>query len=434
MPRHVLLILACAVLALHLLAIRHLPLGGAAASDKPQQLAFQTRMLEPPAPEPAAVAEPAPAPPPPPSPPPRHKPRHRPAPKPAPAPPPAEAPEPAPESVPADAPAGAPNAPVAMPAPEPAAMAEAASTQPTPEDAAAPQEPTAAAAGTAPQQDASAAAAQAAAPASTASAPASAPPTAASSAPATDAPAPTAPATTDTQAGVTIQPPGSGTPPVDASAAPVRLPPSTRLSFDVTGQAKRFHYSASAELLWRNLGATYEARQEIKAFLLGSRSQTSTGRITEQGLQPVRFGDRARAEQAAHFDYDRHVATFSANTPDSPIGPGAQDRLSVFIQLGALLAAAPERYPPGTRITLTTVGARSADRWSFTVEGTETLDLPAGPTPALKLQRLPRADRDRDQQADLWLGTGLGYLPVRIRITQSNGDFADLALSGHETP
>ncbi len=433
MPRRVLLVLACAVLALHLLVIRHLPLGGTAASDKPQQqqLAFQTRMVEPPAPEPAAVAEPAPAPPPPP----RPKPRHRPAPKPAPAPPPAEVPAPEPEPTPADA-ATAPTAPAAMPAPEPAATADAASAPPAPDDAAAPADSAAAAAAaaTAPQQDASAAIDQAPAPASTASAPASAPLTTASSAPAANAPAPTAPATTDTQAGVTIQSPGSGTPPVDASAAPVRLPPSTRLSFDVTGQAKRFHYSASAELLWRNLGATYEARQEIKAFLLGSRSQTSTGRITEQGLQPVRFGDRARAEQAAHFDYDRHLATFSANTPDSPIGPGAQDRLSVFIQLGALLAAAPERYPPGTRITLTTVGARSADRWSFTVEGTETLDLPAGPTPALKLQRLPRADKDRDQQADLWLGTGLGYLPVRIRITQANGDFADLALSGHETP
>ncbi len=429
MPRRVLLVLACAVLALHLLVIRHLPLGGAAASDKPQQLAFQTRMVEPPAPEPAAVTEPAPAQPPPPSPPPKPRPRHRSPPRPAPAPPPAEAPAPEPEPTPADA----PTAPATVPATEPSATAEAASPPPAPDDAATPADPAAAAAaaaaGTAPQQDTSAAAAQAPAPASPASAPASTPLTAASSAPAT-----TAPTTTDTQAGVTIQSPGSGTPPVDASAAPVRLPPSTRLSFDVTGQAKRFHYSASAELLWRNLGATYEARQEIKAFLLGSRSQTSTGRITEQGLQPVRFGDRARAEQAAHFDYDRHLATFSANTPDSPIGPGAQDRLSVFIQLGALLAAAPERYPPGTRITLTTVGARSADRWSFTVEGTETLNLPAGPTPALKLQRLPRADKDRDQQADLWLGTGLGYLPVRIRITQANGDFADLALSGHETP
>lgn len=413
MPRRVLLALACVVLALHLLAIRHLPLGGTAAGDKAQPLAFQTRMLEPPPapPTPPAppVAEAAPAPPPKPAPRPKHRPR--PAPKPAPAEPPAEAPAEAPEPEPS--PAAAPMAD--------AAGAPPASDTP-PSDLAAPGEAAA---------EAAAAAAPAAPPAS-AEASAPAPTSDPASAPA-PAPAPEAPAD-GTQAGVAIQPPGAGTPPIDAAAAPVKLPPSTLLRFDVTGEAKRFHYNAGAELLWRNLGATYEARQEIKAFLLGSRSQTSTGRITAWGLQPVRFGDRARAEQAAHFDYDRHLATFSANTPDSPIGPGAQDRLSVFIQLGALLAAAPERYPPGTRITLTVVGARSADRWSFTVEGTETLDLPAGPTPALKLQRLPRSDRDRDQQADLWLGTALGYLPVRIRITQANGDFADLALSGHEAP
>lgn len=412
MPRRVLLALACVVLALHLLAIRHLPLGGTAAGDKAQPLAFQTRMLEPPPAPPAPpappVAEAPPAPPPKPAPRPKHRPR--PAPKPAPAEPPAEAPDEAPEPEPS--PAAAPMAD--------AAGAPPASDTP-PSDLAAPGEAAAEAAATVPA--ATPASAEASAPAPTSDpAPAPAP-----------APVPEAPAG-GTQAGVAIQPPGAGTPPIDAAAAPVKLPPSMLLRFDVTGEARRFHYNAGAELLWRNLGATYEARQEIKAFLLGSRSQTSTGRITAWGLQPVRFGDRARAEQAAHFDYDRHLATFSANTPDSPIGPGAQDRLSVFIQLGALLAAAPERYPPGTRITLTVVGARSADRWSFTVEGTETLDLPAGPTPALKLQRLPRSDRDRDQQADLWLGTALGYLPVRIRITQANGDFADLALSGHEAP
>lgn len=260
--------------------------------------------------------------------------------------------------------------------------------------------------------------------------------TAASSATPASAPvASSAPAAgEDTRASLSVQAPGTGRPPIDAQALPVRLPASARLRFEVTGEAKRFHYNASAELLWRNLGTTYEARQEVKAFLLGSRSQTSTGRITAQGLQPVRFGDRSRSEQAAHFDHDAHVATFSANAPAVPIGDGTQDRLSVFIQLGALLAAAPERYPPGTQITLTTVGARSADRWAFTVEGPETLELPIGPTPALKLQRLPRSDRERDQKAELWLGTGQGYLPVRIRITQSNGDFADLALKDHDAP
>ena len=135
---------------------------------------------------------------------------------------------------------------------------------------------------------------------------------------------------------------------------------------------------------------------------------------------------------AAHFDQAKGRVTFSANTPEAAIGAGAQDRLSVFIQLGALLAADPGRFVPGTEIALTTVSARSADRWTFTIEGPETLELPAGPTPALKLQRLPR--KDYDQKAELWVAPGLGYLPVRIRITQANGDFADLLQRSSTAP
>ena len=67
-------------------------------------------------------------------------------------------------------------------------------------------------------------------------------------------------------------------------------------------------------------------------------------------------------------------------------------------------------------------------------EGEEVLDLPAGSISALKLQRLPRRDHDYDQKAELWLAPALGYLPVRIRITQASGDFADLRLRSHAAP
>ena len=56
----------------------------------------------------------------------------------------------------------------------------------------------------------------------------------------------------------------------------------------------------------------------------------------------------------------------------------------------------------------------------------ETIDLPIGPTRAVRLQKLPR--HERDLRADLWLGVEQQYLPVRLRLTQSNGDYAELAL------
>ncbi len=404
MPRRALLLLTAVVLALHWLVLVGLPRGGT-DQGAPQRLAFHTRMVEPP-PPPPPPPQPQAAPVPPPAPKPRPRPVRKPPPPPVEAPLPTRHAEPAPVM---EAPAQAAPSPA-----EPPAEVPADSSAPTPEvpaDAAAP---------SAPLSPASDPAMPAMAEASSASAPAAA------SQPAQEAPALTA--------GVEILPPGAAGAVAGTEPPPVRLPPSARLAFDVTGEVKKFHYNASAELLWRQDGTQYEARQQIKAFLLGARSQSSVGQITPQGLRPTRFGDKSRSERAAHFDFERGEVIFSANAPRAAIGSGAQDRLSVFIQLGALLAAAPERYPPGTRITLTTVGARSAERWTFTVEGPQTLELPAGSTPALKLQRLPRPDQRYDQKAELWLGTDMGYLPVRIRLTQANGDFADLSLSHHDTP
>ena len=247
--------------------------------------------------------------------------------------------------------------------------------------------------------------------------------------------APKPPAQPQAPAGaLEITPPGATSSLASSTPPPVRLPVSTRLAFDVVGQIKKFNYSASAELLWQHDGQHYQARQELKVLFLGGRTQTSTGDITPRGLLPQRFGDRSRSEKAAHFDYERGRVTFSANNPEAPLVAGTQDRLSIFVQLGALLAGAPDRYPKGTRISLATVGASSADIWSFTVGAEETLHLPVGEVRALKLQRLPRRDHDYDQKAELWLAPSLGYLPARIQITQSNGDFADLRLRAHSPP
>ncbi|GKT24237.1 DUF3108 domain-containing protein [Acidovorax sp. SUPP3334] len=420
MPRRVLALLTLIVLAVHAWVLQGLPLGGGQERGAPVRMAFHTRTLPPtptpaPAPETPAEATAAPAPPAAPA-----KPRPRPAPPRKPAAPKAPAPQPSPEP------------PQAAEAPKAATEATAADTPPTtPTTVASANMPVPEGADTEAPESTAAAAAPLATASSSVSSAASAPQPAPAAPLAVAASAPADPAQ-DSSAGVDIRPPGAGSNTASTTPPPARLPDPVRLEFEVNGQAKKFNYRASAELLWRHDGSRYEARQEIKAFLIGARSQTSTGQVTASGLQPERFGDKARSEQAAHFNFGQGRVTFSANTPQAAIGAGAQDRLSVFIQLGALLAAAPERYPDGTQITLTTVGARYADRWTFTVEGTEMLDLPRGATPALKLQRLPR--KEYDQKAELWLAPSLGFLPARIRITQSNGDFADLRLSAHSPP
>jgi hypothetical protein len=184
----------------------------------------------------------------------------------------------------------------------------------------------------------------------------------------------------------------------------------------------KFPISLKAELLWRNLGDRYSARLHFSA-LGRTRMQTSQGRITDAGLAPERFADKYRDEVAAHFNEAQGKISFSANTPDAPLLAGAQDRLSVLIQLGALMASDPTHFAPGTTITVQTAGPRDAELWLFTVMQTEALKLPGGNVQGVKLERLPR--KPYDQKIEVWLSPQLAYLPVRIRITDANGDHVE---------
>ena len=237
-------------------------------------------------------------------------------------------------------------------------------------------------------------------------------------------------------AAVAIDPP-SATAAVLTPSAPVALtaytvPGSVRLKYTVTGGKDNLNYTASGELLWLQDGNTYEARQEVRAFMLGRRVFTSTGRMTPDGLAPQRYSDKTRNELAAHFDRERQRVTFSANTPEAALQNGAQDRVSVFVQLASMLAGAPEKYPAGTAINVQIIGPRASEVWAIAVDGEEKLKLPGGELSAIKLTRAARSEFDL--KTEFWLAPALGYLPARIRFTQVNGDFVDMAWRASEAP
>ena len=269
------------------------------------------------------------------------------------------------------------------------------------------------------------------------------PPDAQSAAPSTDwpetAPVPEVPASSAMVAAPTPSASDAAAPspppPAPATQTPVTamaLAASARLDYRMTGSAKGLTYHAQGELLWENAGGSYNARMTVKALFIGSRTMSSTGQISAQGLAPTRFSDKSRTEVAAHFEPDKGQISFSANTPTVPWVQGAQDRVSVFLQLGGMLAGNPSGFPPGSTISTLTVGPRAADNWTFLVEGPELLALPFGETATVKLSRQPR--RDYDQKVEIWFAPALDYLPVRSKITQANGDFVDQELSDLTRP
>ena len=242
-------------------------------------------------------------------------------------------------------------------------------------------------------------------------------------------------------AGPAHAPAPSAAPPV-ASAEPapaepqapshaLQLPAPARLRYELSGQARGFAYSADAQLFWKHDGQRYDARMVVSSLLF-TRSMSSVGELGPQGLSPRRFSDKGRSEQATHFEPEQGRIVFSANAPQAVWQPGVQDRLSLFFQLAGLLAGEPGRYPPGTQLQVPTAGTREADVSVFTVLPPATLALPLGEQATVALRREPR--RRYDQAIELWFAPALGYLPVRIRITQPNGDVLDQRLAAVDPP
>jgi hypothetical protein len=218
----------------------------------------------------------------------------------------------------------------------------------------------------------------------------------------------------------------------DGSVFTYAIPSPVILKYDIKGEVKGFPYRANAELQWRHDGKAYDARMEISHFLLGSRVQTSKGQLTLQGLEPSRFGDKFRSEVAAHFEREKGKVSFSANTPDAALTPGAQDHLSVFMQLAALIGGNPTRLQAGSTLTFQAIGSRSSEIWVFKIGAQEMLRLPGGDLTGIKVLRDPV--NENDARAELWLVPTLGYLPARIRLTQSNGDFVDQLWRSAQNP
>jgi len=228
-------------------------------------------------------------------------------------------------------------------------------------------------------------------------------------------------------------------PPVQTSVAPPWLtqaafvwPAPSLLKYELSGTSKGVRYTASASISWKHQDNNYQLRHEIQAFVFGKRSQTSVGQMGTSGLLPTRFGDQFRQEQAAHFDRNKGMLIYSANTPSQTIEEGAQDRVSLFVQLAAAMAGTPALRAEGQQLSLQVVSAKQAEVWTFAVLGTETIKLPVGDMESLRLNRVAR--NEYDQKIDIWLSPTQGYLPARIRIIQANGDVIEETLQSVGKP
>ncbi|UUX97773.1 DUF3108 domain-containing protein [Aquabacterium sp. J223] len=195
-------------------------------------------------------------------------------------------------------------------------------------------------------------------------------------------------------------------------------------------QLRRGGLAGEGELVWAPDQGGYALSLEGRVGPLPVLDWRSSGRLGPHGLAPERFVDkrRGRGAQAANFDAPQARITYSGQHPPQPLPAGAQDRLSVLLQLAAIVAADPALNRPGAQIDLWVSGARGdADLWRFVVEGPDRVPQAGGPVPALRLHREPR--HGQDLRVQLWLAASGEHLPLRMALTPvAGGDALDLLL------
>ncbi len=230
------------------------------------------------------------------------------------------------------------------------------------------------------------------------------------------------PPLTDTQADVVL-----AFEQAQGDAPPIRVPRASWLTYQTTGVIGGQPLDTPTTLNWRQDGRWYDAEWRLFTNQTGDRTRITTGLVTAQGLAPVstRLGYEGTPSR---FDYDTRIISFGASDTSAQLKPGVQDRLGVLLQLGSLLGGDPARYPEGSVIELPAAHVRGPGQWRFTVLADEDISVLGGKNvPAVRLLHTPQDAQDA--RIEVWLGRSLDYLPVRLMITEPDGDRVDSRLS-----
>lgn len=134
----------------------------------------------------------------------------------------------------------------------------------------------------------------------------------------------------------------------------------------------------------------------------------SLGRTGAAGLAPERFALQRGGQdrQAVNFDAEERRVSFSASPARLDLPDGAQDRLSWWLQLSAMVQAS---NAPGGRWRVWVAGLRGELReWVF-----EAVAAEPGDAGTLHLRRQMLGPHDPG--VELWLDPARGYWPVRLR-------------------
>lgn len=220
-------------------------------------------------------------------------------------------------------------------------------------------------------------------------------------------------------------------------------PPSVELKYDVSGLKDGNTVHGGGRIVWNREDQHYRINGTASVLFFTLLDFSSEGALADGALTPALYTEKRFRKPATqtHFQQPRNTITFSESSNRYADADNAQDRASIIWQLAAIGRGTPAAYTAGAVFEFFVAGVRDAEPWRLQVLGDEQLAPGTGisgsiagdaPLQAWHLVRLPRGG-SADQKIDIWLAPQREWYPVRIRYTETNGEYLDMTLA-HLTP
>ena len=156
----------------------------------------------------------------------------------------------------------------------------------------------------------------------------------------------------------------------------------------------------------------------LKLVLDDSITLESTGRVNEEGLQPLRFGQRrakdASRDIAATFDWEHGVmhSHFRGEDKDVPLPKETQDRISMMYQFMNMSTRAGD-------VVLAMANGRKVEHYTYRLVDEPRIKTPAGEFDTVHYRRVTFTPKE--SHAEIWLAKTRFNFPVRIVFDDPNG-------------
>jgi hypothetical protein len=229
-------------------------------------------------------------------------------------------------------------------------------------------------------------------------------------------------------------------------APPASRPVDANLSYRVTAldpSKPNQQYAGQGALIFHSDQSSYHASLQVNAQALfvsiSVLTSVSDGTIAGDGLEPGRYSESRRNRSTGVATFARLAdgtsdlsSTEGKETVRAPAG--VQDRLTVLLQIGALMQANPAMKHAGVNFAIPVAGEHGGlDIWNFTVLGEEQVRTDVAAQAGWHVRRVVRPGTN-DRGLDIWVESAAPHLPLRVLYTDPGDKTIDLVLASEQSP